>query len=933
MSLLLPLLLGPKTQDEAMISGIEHITHLIRLYSLREELYLSPVQGAGGDEFRSAVVDLYSHILEYQARLLWHLSKRSFKRAIRNMAQLDRWKEWLEAIKKYDRSCNDFTDIIDMNLERSNLEQQNLLAHQQTDLQRQMIEMFQAAHAQLMSDNQRIARKEFLQSISADYVAYKNNLNPRRVPGTCQWFLEDERFHTWRDRVSDSVLFVSAGPGCGKSVLSRALIDERLVTNLVATSNICYFFFKDGLTGQQTGTDMLKALLHQLFSQNTDPDVISFALRKHELHGDKVATMFDELWDILTTTARLPGAGEIVCVIDALDECKSDSRDKLLKTLTVFFSDVQESTRSRLKILITSRPYNEVVLEFMPLHNHATFVHFHGAEKTRMISQEINLVIDNRLEAITPRMKAQDRDLIAQHLMETQNRTYLWLHLALDFIKVRFRTQRTSKQLMPSLIKGLPSSINQAYERVLDKINGEIELGEAKTIFQLVIAAKRPLTIVELQVAFKIAQTDYGRLAELRDEFASEEVFTEILNDLCGLLLVVYESRVYFIHQTAREYLLTDTSISRSSTSRWESSISLQEAEHVFTMCCLRMLFLEDLNWDTGLDEFIVPPNPIYKQTLPNEASSQSSGDESLTFDSDEGRGSEVEEGTHQFLLYAAATWVEHYRYIDSDVDPTILSRATDLCRVSTKKCHLWTALWVESRELYAWRRKQTKQAPILFSDLEVAVFCGLPSVVKTLLDSGANYFDLLQIRPLSGVPTALVAGATLITRDDFDVEDFQSIAGNSTCTLACMLGDLGPSHSELKYETILNTLLDRGLDIDITIWSNNEQCFTTLLVLACRWGYDSLACRLVENGAKLNFKGGCQPLEYAAANCQPATVRLLDDRWTKINSGLDEHAKEMLDFPDKNDENLKHIRVWWTSTQEEMFKAKGLTICRSTSD
>ena len=43
-----------------------------------------------------------------------------------------------------------------------------------------------------------------------------------------------------------SLLWVSTGPGYGKSVLSRALIDDHQLSTNVTTSTVCHFFFKDG---------------------------------------------------------------------------------------------------------------------------------------------------------------------------------------------------------------------------------------------------------------------------------------------------------------------------------------------------------------------------------------------------------------------------------------------------------------------------------------------------------------------------------------------------------------------------------------------------------------------------------------------------------------------------------------------------------------
>ena len=94
---------------------------------------------------------------------------------------------------------------------------------------------------QRIYDNQK--ERALLQDLTSDYEGYKN-FNPRKVDGTCEWFLDDDRFRTWRDSNTSSLLWVSAGPGCGKSVLSRALIDEHRLSTNVTTSTVCHFFFK-----------------------------------------------------------------------------------------------------------------------------------------------------------------------------------------------------------------------------------------------------------------------------------------------------------------------------------------------------------------------------------------------------------------------------------------------------------------------------------------------------------------------------------------------------------------------------------------------------------------------------------------------------------------------------------------------------------------
>lgn len=55
-------------------------------------------------------------------------------------------------------------------------------------------------------------------------------------------------------------LWVTADPGCGKSVLSKSLIDDELRST--SSSVTAYFFFKDDNDDQRKAAMALCALLH-----------------------------------------------------------------------------------------------------------------------------------------------------------------------------------------------------------------------------------------------------------------------------------------------------------------------------------------------------------------------------------------------------------------------------------------------------------------------------------------------------------------------------------------------------------------------------------------------------------------------------------------------------------------------------------------------
>lgn len=207
-------------------------------------------------------------------------------------------------------------------------------------------------------------RKELfrdLASASLDLERDKN-FNPRRVTGTCEWFLHDARFQDWRKSSSSGLFRVSAGPGCGKSVLSRTLVDEGWLSPNVTTSTVCYFFFKDGDEIRSRSENALCAILHQIFSDDPEDRLIEYALDSHNRLGQQLTRNFSELWKILEACAADPQAREIVILLDALDECSRDSSETLIDKLDEYNGKTQRVPESdskfKLKFFITGRAYD-----------------------------------------------------------------------------------------------------------------------------------------------------------------------------------------------------------------------------------------------------------------------------------------------------------------------------------------------------------------------------------------------------------------------------------------------------------------------------------------------------------------------------------------------------------------------------------------------
>lgn len=81
---------------------------------------------------------------------------------------------------------------------------------------------------------------------TSNYKAHKQRV-PVAVDGTCKWFFQHEKYVNWINALEPGILWVTADPACGKSVLASFLIDHlsKVQAQPEGQTTICFFFFKD----------------------------------------------------------------------------------------------------------------------------------------------------------------------------------------------------------------------------------------------------------------------------------------------------------------------------------------------------------------------------------------------------------------------------------------------------------------------------------------------------------------------------------------------------------------------------------------------------------------------------------------------------------------------------------------------------------------
>lgn len=236
---------------------------------------------------------------------------------------------------------------------------------------------------------------------------------------------------------------------------------------------------------------------------------------------------------------RRSEAGEVVCVLDALDECEETERAVLINAL----NGLRQRGNRQLKFLVTSRPYADISERF-----DQSTPRLAGENESGKLKNEIDLVIKDKVADIArmKKLNQKTRDRLQERLIGTEHRTYLWLHLVLPglegtLIKIPSDVDHELNQV---------SSLDDAYEAIL---NRSPRPEQAQRLLHIIVAAVRPLTVQEMNIAFNIKRGD--KCFEAIDLDPEDTLISNIKN-ICALFVSVRNSRVYLLHQTAKEFLV-----------------------------------------------------------------------------------------------------------------------------------------------------------------------------------------------------------------------------------------------------------------------------------------------------------------------------------------------------------------------------------------
>lgn len=354
------------------------------------------------------------------------------------------------------------------------------------------------------------------------------------------WILDDAGFKNWRDNDHTKLLWIKGDPGKGKTMLVIGLIDE-LSKKLGAQPEagvLSYFFCQATDSKLRSAVSVLRGLIYLLAIHNR-------ALIRHirKIYDVSGPSMFDEantfhaLRQILSDMVKDPTIARVYLMVDALDECDFD-RSQLLDLIAGYTSG-----SSRVKWLVSSRNKPDIEEQLMTADARAKI----SLElNSSHISRAVKTFIDFKVSKLRAKKAHLYKDWISENIRDglyaKSNGTFLWVALVCK----KLAAMQFGNPL--EVLEKLPPGLPPLYERMINEILDGEDSGVAESCRRILASltlACRPIHLKEL--------VNIAGLQERPDDVPT----LKILVALCGSFLIVQEDTVYFIHQSAKDYLAT----------------------------------------------------------------------------------------------------------------------------------------------------------------------------------------------------------------------------------------------------------------------------------------------------------------------------------------------------------------------------------------
>lgn len=546
-------------------------------------------------------------------------------------------------------------------------------------------------------------------------------------------------------------------------------------------------------------------------------------------------TSTESLWGILRNAVNDSQAGRIIFVLDAVDVCADSDLRGLAQNIHNHVTGGRIGS-NKLKYLLTSRPDQSSLFPFYnQLSEDSPHITIFEEDTSRFIMDDVTHFIAHRVAQLskTKGLLESISRRLEWILQGKHDGSHLWIRLAFEYLERQ--DLENSPRAIDHYIAKLPIGVPRVYGLIFDSLKAEQQLVALK-VLHLILAANRPLTVSEVNIAMNLDDT----VKSIQDiDLQNEQDLKTRLQYMCGPFISIYEDSIYFRHETAREFLLADALLTSPIPSEpRHHSTSLMQAHTTLAEACV--LYLNLFNADLELPEETIgeanASNPRYA-----------------------------------FLDYSAKNWASHLRQANITDDAAVIPRVLKICDSNSRSYAAWF-------EIY--RQTLTAEIPGKLTNLMLASHYGHLPIVDLLLQGSAKIEgdnDKDSRTPLSwAAQSGYEAVARLLLEKGANIEAKDSQTDRTPLSWA----------AENGHEAVVSLLLDQGANIE----TKDSQRGQTPLSWAVENGHEAVVSLLLQKGANIEAKDGRYgrtSLSQAAESGREGLVRLL------LQKGADIYTKD----------------------------------------
>jgi hypothetical protein len=320
-------------------------------------------------------------------------------------------------------------------------------------------------------------------------------------------------------------------------IIINELLKETQSVTASEKAIVLYFLCQATDSRLNNATAILRGLIYLLIIQQ--PELVIYLQDKYKHAGYKLfedSIAFYNLSEIFKEMLQDQRLTTVYLAIDALDECE-DGLPQLLDLITQTMAE----DFSQIKWIVSSRHRDDIELD-IGLDDH--YIKLSLELNAYHISHAVDAYIDYKISKLSLlKQNTQLQGQVREELYQKSDGTFLWVALVFEELQ-KSRLQRD----ITRVLKKIPKGLYPLYKRMIQQIQ-QLEDDYPQLcllLFSIASQVYRPVHLLEMRT-----------LAGIEEDIPELEDLERIIN-MSGSFLTIRDNYIYFIHQSAKDYLIND---------------------------------------------------------------------------------------------------------------------------------------------------------------------------------------------------------------------------------------------------------------------------------------------------------------------------------------------------------------------------------------